>query len=170
MRALRLAVLVVVAIVVGGGVAACSQTVEGVGTLASDATTSGPTPTGSAEPSPTETTSSPTPTPTPTTDVRKVRRLALCVRERAAITTTNSSFNKAKNRDGQVAALRTGSRSILSALRASKLPTSDGVYRAGKAVLDQLNSLIRGADSGGAPSTTPYNRATTAFTKVCGSL
>ena len=171
MRALRLAALVV-AIVVGGGVAACSRTVEGTGTLAADATTAGPTPTETetTEPSPIETTSTPTPTPSPTTDVRKVRRLALCVRERAAITTTNSTFNKAKTRDGQIAALRTGSRSILATLRQSKLPTSDGVYRSGKAVLDRLNALISSADAGNSPSTTPYNTATTAFSKVCSSI
>jgi len=169
MRALRLAALVV-AIVVGGGVAACSRTVEGTGTLAADATTAGAMPTGTTEPSPIETTGTPTPTPSPTADVRKVRRLALCVRERAAITTTNSTFNKAKTRDGQIAALRTGSRSILATLRQSQLPTSDGVYRSGKAVLDRLNALISSADAGNSPSTTPYNKATTAFSKVCSSI
>jgi hypothetical protein len=171
MRASRLAGLVVVAIAVGGGVTACSQAVEGTGTLASDVTaTSGPTPTGTSEPSPTETSDSPTPTPSPTTDVKKVRRLALCVAERAAITTTNASFNKAKNRDGQISALRKGASSILGSLRRSKLPTGDGVYRSGKAVLDQLNVLVRSADAGNSPSTAPYNKATTAFTKVCGTL
>jgi hypothetical protein len=171
MRALRLAVLVVVAIAVGGGVAACSRTVEGTGTLAADATgTAGPTPTETSAPSPTETTDSPTPTPSPTPDQTKVRRLALCVVERAAITSTNASFNKAKSRDSQISALRKGATTILGNLRKSKLPTSDGVYRSGKAVLDQLNALVKAADSGRSPSTTPYNKATTAFSKVCSSL
>jgi hypothetical protein len=171
MRALRLAVLVVAAIAVGSGVAACSQAVSGTGTLASDATTSGPTPTGTTEPSPTETSSpTPSPTPSPTTDVRKVRQLALCVRERATVTTTNSSFNKAKSRDGQIAALRTGARSTLNNLRQSKLPTGDRVYRSARVVYDQLNRLIRSAAAGSSPSTAPYNAATTAFSKACASL
>lgn len=171
MRALRLAVLVVVAIAVGGGLAACSQAVTGTGTLAADATgTPGPTPTETSEPSPTETTASPTPSPTPTTDPNKVRQLALCVRERATITTTNASFNKAKNRDGQIAALRTGARSTLNNLRQSKLQTGDKVYKAARVIYDQLNRLIRSADAGSSPSTSPYNTATTAFSRTCASI
>jgi hypothetical protein len=180
MRALRLTAIVAVAIAVGGGAVACSRTVSGTGTLAADAptTTAGPTgsPTGTADPSPTETSSSPTPSPTasPTPvsvdEARKPRRLKLCVLERGAITSTNSNFNKAKTRDGQISALRNGSRTITTSLRGSKLPTNDRVYVYGKAVLDYLNTLIRGADAGGAPSTAPYNQATTRFQKVCSQI
>lgn len=171
MRALRLAVLVVVAIAVGGGVTACSQAVSGTGTLAADATTGAPTPTGTTEPSPTETSSpTPSPTPSPTADPTKVRQLALCVRERATITTTNSQFNKAKSRDGQIAALRTGARSTLNNLRQSKLQTGDKVYRSARVIYDQLNRLIRSADNGSSPSTSPYNTATTAFSRACASI
>jgi hypothetical protein len=173
MRVLRLTAIVVVAAAVGAGAAGCSQTIAGTGTLAEGASVGTPSPSGSAtsEPTPSETaSSSPTPAPTPTTDPVTVKRRALCVLERAAITSINSNFNKAKTRDAQVTVLRRGSTTITGYLRRSGLPGTDRIYAFGKAVLSQLNNLVRIADAGGSPSTTPYNTATTNFQKACSSV
>ncbi|HEX6755518.1 MAG TPA: hypothetical protein VF109_06185 [Mycobacteriales bacterium] len=177
MRVRRLTALVVVAAAVGAGAAGCTQTIAGTGTLAEGASVGTPSPSGSvtSEPTPSETaTSSPTPTPTPaptpTTDPVTVKRRALCVLERAAITSINSNFNKAKTRDAQVTVLRRGSVTITGHLRKSGLPGTDRIYAFGKAVLAQLNNLVRIADAGGSPSTAPYNTATTNFQKACSSV
>jgi hypothetical protein len=174
MRVLRLTALAVVAVAVGTGTLGCSRTVAGTGSLAEDATVVAPAPTpttGTAEPTPTDTaTSSPTADPTPTTDPVTVKRRALCVLERAAITSINSNFNKAKTRQAQIGVLRSGSTSITGYLTRSRLPGTDRIYLFGKAVLSQLNNLVRVANAGGSPSTAPYNTATTNFQKACASV
>jgi hypothetical protein len=175
MRVLRLTAIVVAAAAVGAGAAGCTQTIAGTGTLAEGASLRTPSPSGSAtsEPTPSETASSsptPTPAPTPTTDPVTVKRRALCVLERAAITSINSNFNKAKTREAQVGVLRRGSTTITGYLRRSGLPGTDRIYAFGKAVLSQLNNLVRIADAGGSPSTAPYNTATTNFQKACSSV
>jgi hypothetical protein len=150
MRVLRLTAVVVVAVAVAVGTVGCSQTIAGTGTLAEGATVATPTPTGttdSPDPTPTDTgSSSPTPTPTPTTDPVTVRRRALCVLERAAITSINSNFNKAKTREAQIGVLRSGSTSITGHLARSRLAGTDRIYLFGKAVLSQLNNLVRVAN------------------------
>jgi len=98
------------------------------------------------------------------------RRRVLCVLERASITSINSQFNKAKTRDAQIRVLRSGSATITGQLQRSKLPSSDRIYAYGKAVLSQLNNLVRVAQAGGSPSTGPYNTATTNFQKACSSV
>lgn len=176
MRVLRLPVLLLVAVAVGAGAAGCSQAISGTGTIAAGVPTGTATPSGSPtgeptdDPSPTETSSSPTPAPTPTTDPVTARRRVLCVLERATITSVNSQFNKAKTRDAQISVLRSGSTQITGHLSRSKLPGSDRIYAFGKAVLSQLNNLVRIAQSGGSPSTAPYNTATTNFQKACSSV
>jgi hypothetical protein len=176
MRVLRLPALLLVAVAVGAGagVVGCSQKVAGTGTLAVGMASDGRSPSGSTDspsPGPSGTESgSPTPTPSPTPDPVTARRRVLCVLERASITSVNSQFNKAKTRDAQISVLRKGSTTITGHLRGSKLPTSDRIYAYGKAVLSQLNNLIRVARVGGSPSTTPYNAATTNLQKACGTL
>lgn len=175
MRVRRLTALVVAAVAVGAGAAGCTQTIAGTGTLAEGASVRSPSPSGSGsatpDPTPSETgSSSPTPDPTPTTDPVTVKRRALCVLERAAVTSINSNFNKAKTREAQVGVLRRGSTTITGHLRRSGLPGTDRIYAFGKAVLSQLNNLVRIADAGGSPSTAPYNTATTNFQKACSSV
>lgn len=174
MRVLRLPALLLVAVAVGAGVVGCSQTVAGTGTLAEEVATGSPGPagpTGSPSPGPSESESgTPTATPSATVDPVTVRRRALCVLERASITSINSQFNKVKTRDAQVAALRTGAITITGHLQRSRLPSSDRIYAFGKAVLSQLNNLVRIAQAGGSPSTAPYNTATTNFQKACSSV
>jgi hypothetical protein len=176
MRVLRLPALLLVAVAVGAGAVGCSQSIAGTGTVAAGVATGTATPSGSPsgdptdDPSPTGTSDSPTPTPSPTVDPVTGRRRVLCVLERASITTVNSQFNKAKTRDAQIKVLQSGATQITGQLASSKLPSSDRIYAFGKAVLSQLNNLVRVARSGGSPSTTPYNTATTNFQKACSSL
>jgi hypothetical protein len=177
MRVLRLTALALVAVAIGA--AGCSRTVEGNGTLAADLGTATPTssPSGGGTetpdptPSETETTSeTPSPTPSPTTNPITTKRRLLCVLERASITSINSNFNKAKNRDAQITVLNSGAGQITGHLARSGLAPSDRIYAFGKAVLSQLNNLIRLARAGQTPSTTPYNQATTNFQKACSSV
>jgi hypothetical protein len=165
-----------VAAVLMAGIASCSTTIDGSGTIASDVVTGGPTATpddssGSATPDPE--TDSPTPEPTtasPTPNPAKTRELALCVLERAAIANVNTRFNAAKDRSGQIKILRDGTTTIRGHLSRSGLPAADGIRRSGQAVLDQLTRLATAAAAGSSPSTSPYNKATQQFQKACNSI
>jgi hypothetical protein len=174
MRVLRLPGTFLVAALLGAGVVACSQTIEGAGTVAEGVVTAGPSPTDTG--SPTETgspTGSPTPTgtsaptPTPTTNPITVRRRVLCVLEQASITSINSQFHKSKVRATQIRVLRTGAATITGQINRSGLPTADRIRASGQAVVNQLNGLVRAANGGGTPSTGPYNTATRNFQKAC---
>jgi hypothetical protein len=164
-----------VAAVLMAGIASCSTTVAGSGTIASDVVTGGPTvtpgdPSGSAT---TDPSGSPTPDPTtasPTPDPVKTRELALCVLERAAIANVNTRFNASKDRSGQIKILRDGTTTVRGHLSRSGLPTTDSIRRSGQAVLDQLSRLATAAAAGSSPSTSPYNKATQQFQKACNSI
>lgn len=168
---------VLVAAVLTAGVASCATSVDGSGTIASDVVTGGPTPTStdssSADPSESAASESPTPDPTsasPTVDPVKTREVALCVLERAAITSINSQFNASKNRSGQIKILKSGVTTIKGHITRSSLPASDTIRSTGQGVLDQLNKLATAASGGNSPSTTPYNAATQKFQKACNSI
>lgn len=171
MRLSRLPAVLVAAVLLAG-VASCATTVDGSGTVASDVVSGGPTPT-SDDPSGSPTSESPTPDPTsasPTANPVKTRELALCVLERAAITSINSQFNASKNRTGQIKILKSGVTTIKGHITRSALPASDGIRSSGQGVLDQLNKLATAASGGNSPSTTPYNAATQKFQKACNSI
>jgi hypothetical protein len=173
MRLTRLpAVLVAAALL--AGIASCATSIEGSGSLASDVVTGGPTPTATSD-DPTEdpTSDSPTPdptTPAPTANPVAIREKALCVLERAAISTINSQFNKATQRDAQIQILHTGATTIRGQISRSGLPGTDGIRRTGQGVLDQLDRLATDASGGGSPSTNAYNVATQKFQKACNSI
>lgn len=173
MRLSRLPVLLAAAALLGGGVA-CSAAIDGTGSPAAGLVTPGPTGTGAptATSGPTETSPPPSPTaaPTPTTNTVTVRQRLLCVLERAAITSTNSQFNKSKDRAVQIRVLRAGAATISGHLSRSGLPADDRVRRPGQSVLDQLNRLVRTATGGSTPSTAPYNLATRNFQKACSTI
>jgi hypothetical protein len=177
MRLTRLpAVLVAAALL--AGIASCATAIEGSGSLASDVVTGGPTPTATSgdpteDPTPDPTTDSPTPeptVPTPTANPVATRERALCVLERAAISTINAQFNKSKERDAQIQILRTGATTIRGQISRSGLPGADGIRRSGQGVLDQLNRLATDASGGNSPSTNAYNLATQRFQKACNSI
>ncbi len=167
-----------VAAVLMAGLASCSTTIEGSGTIASDVVTGGPTPTGTADdpsgsPTPDPTSDSPTPDPTtasPTPSPVRTRELALCVLERAAIANVNTRFNASKERSGQIKILRAGATTIRGHLSRSGLPATDSIRRSGQGVLDQLSRLATDAAGGNSPSTRPYNAATEGFQKACNSI
>jgi hypothetical protein len=181
MRLTRLpAVLVAAALL--AGIASCATSIEGSGSLASDVVTGGPTPTATSD-DPTEdptedptgdpTSDSPTPdptTPAPTANPVAIREKALCVLERAAISTINSQFNKSTSRDAQIQILHTGATTIRGQISRSGLPGTDGIRRTGQGVLDQLDRLATDASGGGSPSTNAYNVATQKFQKACNSI
>jgi len=175
MRVSALPVLLTAALLAAG--AGCATTIEGTGTIAEGVVTGAPTgaptesPTGSGTPEPTGS-SDPTTTtaPSPTADPVLIRQRLLCVLERASITSINSQFNKTKNRDTQIRVLRTGATTITGHLQRSQLPAGDKIRKPGQAVVDQLNRLVRGASSGGNPSTDPYNKATRSFQTACNAL
>lgn len=153
------------------GVVSCAATIDGTGTLAADAVTGSGTPTATASPTADPTTASPTPAPTtPTTNPVVTKQRLLCVLERASITTINSQFNKAKERDAQIRVLRSGATTIRGHLVRSGLPETDGVRRAGTGVLDQLKRLVTDATGGNSPSTQPYNVATQKFQTACNKV
>jgi hypothetical protein len=180
MRLTRLPAAFVAAALMAG-MTACATTITGTGSIAADVVTNGPTPSadagdpsestdpddgddqgGSASPSPSE--------PSPTVNSVQVRERALCVLERAAITTINTTFNKAKQRTQQVQILKQGAATIAGQVSRSGLPTSDTVLRAGKGVQTQLSKLSAAASAGQSPSTGPYNTATQNFQKVCNAI
>jgi hypothetical protein len=168
MRLIRLpAMLVGAALLVGS--ASCATAIEGSGTLASDVVTGSPTPTATSGDPTEEPTTEPT-VPTPTTNPVTTRERALCVLERAAISTTNRQFNKSKERDAQVQILRTGAKTISGQISRSGLPGTDGIRRSGQGVLDQLNRLVTAANGGKSPSTNAYNAATQKFQTACNSI
>jgi hypothetical protein len=170
MRLTRLpAVLVAAALL--AGIASCATAIEGSGSLASDVVTGGPTPTATSDdPTGDRTTASATPDPVPTTNPVTTRERALCVLERAAISTTNSQFNKSTERDAQIQILRTGARTIRGQISRSGLPGTDSIRRSGQGVLDQLTRLATDASGGNTPSTNAYNVATQKFQKACNSI
>jgi hypothetical protein len=176
----RLPALLVTAALLGGA-SACSKAVEGSGGLAEGAAT--PTPTestssaGSGSPAPSSSTpeTSPpsataSPAPIPTVDPVTSRRRILCVVERASIAAINGEFNKAKDRTTQIGILRTGASTISGQLGTSQLAANDRIRAYGQSVLNQLNTLVRAANSGGTPSTAPYNKATQDFQKACNTV
>lgn len=155
------------------GIVSCATTIDGTGTLAADAATGAGTPTVTASPTVDPTTASPTPAPTtatPTTNPVVTKQRLLCVLERASITSINSQFNKAKERDAQIRVLRGGASTIRGHLVRSGLPEADGVRRAGTGVLDQLKRLVTDATGGNSPTTQPYNVATQKFQTVCNKV
>jgi|1186.fasta_scaffold572232_2 hypothetical protein len=177
MRLTRLPAALVAAVLLAG-IASCATTIDGTGTIASDVVTGAPTPPASSDPSddptrdptPDATTASPTPAPTPTTNAVVVQERALCVLERGAIATINTSFNRSKERTTQIQILRTGATTIRGQISRSGLPGGDGIRRAGQGVLDQLNRLVSDAAGGNSPSTNAYNMATQKFQKACNSV
>jgi hypothetical protein len=184
MRLTRLPAALVAAVLLAG-IASCATTVSGSGTIAADVVTNGPTPTGgSGEPGGSDAAGSdpgsanpggtgvPTddPAPTPTVDPVRVRERALCVLERAAITSINISFNKSKQRSQQVQILKQGAATLAAQLSRSGLPSGDAIQRAGKNVQTQLAKLYAAADAGQTPSTSPYNSATQSFQRACNSI
>jgi hypothetical protein len=163
------------------GMAACATTITGSGSIAADVVTNGPTasadagdPGDSTDPNGGDDqggSGSPTPSAaSPTVKSVQVRERALCVLERAAITTVNTTFNKSKQRSQQVQILKQGAATIASQLSRSGLPASDTVLRAGKGVQTQLSKLSAAASAGQSPSTGPYNTATQNFQKVCNAI
>lgn len=182
MRLLPGPALVAAAILVGGGAVACAATVEGNGSIAADVVTSSPTPsssdtgpsgdspspTDSATPTPTE--SSSTPTPSPSTNPVTVRQRVLCVLEQASIASINNQFNKTKDRAAQVRILGTGVTTINGHLSRSGLPGGDRIRVSGQAVASQLDAFYKGASTGGSPSPSGYNKASTAFQRVCRTI
>jgi len=178
MRGHHLPGTVLLAAVLGAGLGACSQSVEGSGTIAEGVLTGSPSPTGSSSPtdsptdspSPTGTTTSPTPSPTPTTSSVTVRRRVLCVLEQAAIGSTNRQVNASRDRNAQIRVLRTGSTTITGHILRSGLPGDDRIRVAGSAVVTQLNALVNGATAGGSPSPKAYNDASVRFSRACSSL
>ena len=172
MRPIRLPAALVSALLLAGAVS-CATTIEGSGTIASDVITGGPTPDASDDPSPSAGnggSDDPTPTPSPTVNAVQIRERALCVLERAAITTINTSFNKSKQRGQQVQILKQGAATIDGQLSRSGLPADDPILRAGRAVQTQLAKLYTGASAGKSPSTKPYNDATGKFQQACNSI
>jgi hypothetical protein len=181
MRLTRLPAALVAAVLLAG-IASCATTIDGTGTIASDVVTGAPAPaagshpTGdptadpSGDPTPDATTASPAPETTPTTSAVVVQERALCVLERGAIATINTSFNRSKERTTQIKILRTGATTIGGQIGRSGLPTGDGIRRAGQGVLDQLNRLVGDAAGGNSPSTNAYNVATQKFQKACNSV
>jgi hypothetical protein len=173
MRLTRLpAVLVAAALL--AGTASCATSIEGSGSIASDVVTGSPRPTATSDGGTEDPTSdSPTPdptTPAPTANPVVIREKALCVLERAAISTTNSQFNKSTRRDAQIQILHTGATTIRGQINRSGLPGTDGIRRSGQGVLDQLDRLATDASGGGSPSTNAYNVATQKFQKACNSI
>jgi hypothetical protein len=182
MRLTRLpAVLAAAALL--AGIASCATAIEGSGSLASDVVTGGPTPTATSgdptedpttdpttDSTPDPTTDSPIPEPTVTANPVATQERALCVLERAAISTINGQFNKSKDRDTQIQILRTGATTIRGQIGRSGLPGTDGIRRSGQSVLDQLNRLATDASGGNSPSTNAYNVATQKFQKACNSI
>jgi hypothetical protein len=184
MRLTRLPAALVAAVLLAG-IASCASTISGSGTIAADVVTNGPMPTGgsgdssgsdaggsnpgSGEPGDTGT---PTddPAPTPTVDPIRVRERALCLLERAAIASINTSFNKAKQRSQQVQILKQGAATLAGQLSRSGLPSGDAIQRAGNSVQIQLAKLYAAANAGQTPSTSPYNLATQSFQRACNSI
>jgi len=174
MRLTRLPAALVSALLLAG-VASCATTIQGSGTIAPDVITGGPTPDGSDDSSPSPAAGgsddpTPTSTPSPTVNAVQIRERALCVLERAAITTINTSFNKSKQRSQQVQILKQGAAAIDGQLSRSGLPPGDAIQRAGTAVQTQLAKLSAGASAGKSPSTKPYNDATGKFQQACNSI
>jgi hypothetical protein len=177
MRLTRLPAAIVAAALMAG-ITACASTIEGSGSIAADVVTNGPTPSADAgdpgdttDPDDGDGDTSATPaTPSPTVNTVQVRERALCVLERAAITTINTSFNKSKQRTAQIQILKQGAATIGGQLARSGLPTSDTVQRAGKGVQTQLTKIYAAADSGKTPSTSPYNAAIKTFQKACNDI
>ena len=182
MRLTRLPAALVSAMLLAGAVS-CATTIHGSGTIASDVITGGPTPGGSGDPgtgagsSPSASSSpdpggsdDPAPTPSPTVNAVQIRERALCVLERAAITTINTSFNQSKQRSQQIQILKQGAATIDGQLSRSGLPAGDAIHRAGTAVQTELAKLYAGARAGRSPSTKPYNQATAKFQQACNSI
>jgi hypothetical protein len=175
-----------IAVAAGGltiiGVAACSSTVEGTGTLAEGVITPGPS--GSEDPSgdPSESSSpseseSPTPTetttssiPTPTVDPTETRERLTCITVQSQIKSINDQFNGAANRAAQVGILNRGAKSVETTLKRAGLPRTDRIYVAGVNVLNQLKKLVTLANRGQNPSTGPYNVTTRAFSSICATI
>jgi hypothetical protein len=159
------------------GITACATTIDGTGSIAPGVVTNGPTPSADAG-DPGDSTDpgdarsdDPTPaTPSPTVNSVQVRERALCVLERAAITTINTTFNKTKQRSVQVQILKRGAATVGGLLARSGLPAGDAVQRAGKGVQTQLTKLYTAANAGQTPSTGPYNTATREFQKACNNI
>lgn len=185
MRLTRLPAALVSATLLAGAVS-CATTIQGSGAIAPDVITGAPTPDGSGDPGSAPGTSpspgagsspdagggsdDPAPTASPTVNAVQIRERALCVLERAAITTVNTSFNRSKERSQQIQILKQGAATIDGQLSRSGLPAGDAILRAGTAVQTQLAKLYAGARSGGSPSTKPYNEATAKFQQACNSI
>jgi hypothetical protein len=172
MRLTRLPAALVAAVLLAG-IASCATTVEGSGSIASDVVTNGPTPTGgSDDPGDGGGSDDPSTTPsaTPTANPVRTRERALCLLERAAITSINTSFNKSKQRSQQIQILKQGAATIGAQLSRSGLPANDVILRSGKSVQIQLSKLFTAANSGDTPSTKAYNAATENFQKACNSI
>jgi hypothetical protein len=172
MRLTRMPAALVSALLLAGAVS-CATTIEGSGTIAPDVITGGPTPGGpddSGGPGATGGSDDPAPTPSPSVNAVQMRERALCVLERAAITTINTSFNKSKQRSQQIQILKQGAATIDGQLSRSGLPSGDAILRAGTAVQTQLAKLYTAASVGKSPSTKPYNDATAKFQQACNSI
>jgi hypothetical protein len=174
MRLTRLPAALVSALLLAGTVS-CATTVEGSGTIAPDVITGGPTPggsDGSGGSGDTGGSDNPasTPSPSPSVNAVQTRERALCVLERAAITTINTSFNKSKQRGQQIQILKQGAATIDAQLSRSGLPAGDAILAAGTAVQTQLAKLYAAASAGKSPSTKPYNDATAKFQQACNSI
>ena len=160
--------LAIAALLVAG--AGCATTIEGTGSIAEDVLTGAPTPTSTSDSTDSTEPTATTPAPSPPADQVLVRQRLLCVLERASITSINNQFNKSKNRETQLRALRTGATTISGHLKRSGLPAGDRIRKPGQGVLDELTGLVRKASVGGTPSTAPYNRATQRFQQACDSV
>lgn len=183
MRLTRLPAALVSATLLAGAVS-CATTIQGSGAIAPDVITDAPTPDGSGDPGSAGTSPSPgagsspdtggsndpAPTASPTVNAVQIRERALCVLERAAITTINTSFNRSRERSQQIQILKQGAATIDGQLSRSGLPAGDPIRRAGTAVQTQLAKLYAGARSGESPSTKPYNEATAKFQQACNSI
>lgn len=171
MRAIRLPILATAAVLLGALAAGCATTVAGTGSLAEGVPTPSIDPTSSDSPSATDTPSdTPSPTATPTVNPVKTKEQVLCVVVQATVKSTNDRFNAAKSRELQINILRSGAIGTDSALKRSGLTAQDRIYVLGSNVLHALQKLINAANHGGAPSTGPYNAATTRFRTGCASL
>jgi len=164
-----------IAVAAGGltiiGVAACSSTVEGTGTLAEGVITPGSS--GSEDPSsdPSESSSpSESESPTPTVDPVETKERLTCITVQSQIKSINDQFNGASNRAAQVGILNRGAKSMETTLKRAGLPRTDRIYVAGVNVLNQLKKLVTLANRGQNPSTGPYHVTTRAFSSICATI
>jgi hypothetical protein len=175
MRVIRVVSLATLAGLLGFGTVACMTTVNGRATLAADATgpTGLPSSTATSTDPPTASPTgdpSPTGSPTPTVDPVKTKEQVTCVLIQATVKTTNDKFNAAKTRETQISILKGGRNNVLSGLSRSGLARTDRIYVLGAGIYNELKRLVGTAESGGSPSTTPYNNATNKFRTACLSL